>query len=34
MLEAKKGRRRYFPGTLLATLNFANKRLAVFSLPK
>ncbi len=33
-LEAKRGRRRYFPGTLLATFNFGNKRIAVFSVPK
>lgn len=34
-LEPKKGRKRFFSGTLLATFNLSKtKRVAVFSVPK
>jgi hypothetical protein len=33
-LAAVTGRRRTFTGTLIATLNFGAKRLAIFSVPK
>ena len=33
-LVTMKGRRRVFAGTLLKTLNFGTKRLAIFSVPK
>jgi hypothetical protein len=33
-LVMQRGRKRAFPGTLLTTFNFDNKRLAVFSVPK
>lgn len=33
-LAAVKGRKRVFVGTLLQTINFGKKRIAVFSVPK
>ncbi len=33
-LAVQKGRKRVFIGTLLETINFGNKRLAIFSVPK
>ena len=33
-LEATSGRKRVFKGTLLKTINFGSKRLAIFSVPK
>lgn len=33
-LAAVSGRKRVFVGTLLHTLNFGSKRLAIFSVPK
>ncbi len=33
-LAAVKGKRRIFVGTLLQTLNYGGKRLAIFSVPK
>jgi hypothetical protein len=33
-LAAVSGRKRVFVGTLLTTINFGNKRLAIFSVPK
>lgn len=33
-LVATKGKKRVFAGTLLQTINFGNKRLAIFSVPK
>jgi hypothetical protein len=33
-LATVKGRKRVFVGTLLQTINFGNKRLAIFSVPK
>lgn len=33
-LAAISGRKRVFVGTLLQTLNFGGKRLAIFSVPK
>lgn len=33
-LATAKGRTRVFVGTLLATINFGEKRLAIFSVPK
>jgi hypothetical protein len=33
-LATVKGRKRVFVGTLLQTLNFGGKRLAIFSVPK
>jgi hypothetical protein len=33
-LAAVSGRKRVFVGTLLHTMNFGNKRLAIFSVPK
>ncbi len=33
-LAMTKGRKRVFVGTLVQTLNFGNKRLAIFSVPK
>lgn len=33
-LVTTKGRKRVFVGTLLHTMNFGNKRLAIFSVPK
>jgi hypothetical protein len=33
-LATVKGRKRVFVGTLLTTINFGGKRLAVFSVPK
>jgi hypothetical protein len=33
-LEATKGRKRAFRGTLLGTFNIGKRRLAVFSVPK
>lgn len=33
-LETKRGRKRYFAGTLLATFNLGHRRIAVFSVPK
>ena len=33
-LATVKGRKRVFVGTLLTTINFGRKRLAVFSVPK
>lgn len=33
-LAAVKGRKRVFVGTLLHTMNFGKKRLAIFSVPK
>ncbi len=33
-LAAVTGRKRVFKGTLLHTINFGNKRLAIFSVPK
>jgi hypothetical protein len=33
-LAAVSGRKRVFVGTLLQTLNFGGKRLAIFSVPK
>jgi hypothetical protein len=34
MLAAVSGQKRVFRGTLLNTLNFGSKRLAIFSVPK
>jgi hypothetical protein len=33
-LAVQKGRKRVFIGTLLETINFGDKRLAIFSVPK
>jgi hypothetical protein len=33
-LEATKGRKRHFKGTLLRTFNIGKRRLALFSVPK
>jgi len=33
-LAVQKGRKRVFIGTLLETINFGSKRLAIFSVPK
>ena len=33
-LAVQKGGKRVFIGTLLETINFGNKRLAIFSVPK
>jgi hypothetical protein len=33
-LATTKGRKRVFVGTLLQTINIANKRIAIFSVPK
>jgi hypothetical protein len=33
-LAIEKGRKRVFIGTLLETINFGDKRLAIFSVPK
>ena len=33
-LAMEKGRKRVFVGTLLATINFEDKRIAIFSVPK
>jgi hypothetical protein len=33
-LVTAKGRKRVFVGTLLETINFGKKRLAIFSVPK
>jgi hypothetical protein len=33
-LAIVKGKKRVFVGTLLHTINFANKRIAIFSVPK
>ena len=34
LLVATSGRKREFKGTLLKTINFGTKRLAIFSVPK
>jgi len=33
-LAVQKGRKRVFIGTLLETINFGGKRIAIFSVPK
>jgi hypothetical protein len=33
-LTKETGRKRVFPGTLLATFNLGNRRIAIFSVPK
>lgn len=33
-LATVRGRKRVFVGTLMATINFGKKRLAIFSVPK
>lgn len=33
-LAVQKGRKRVFVGTLLEIINFGNKRIAIFSVPK